>query len=148
MAKTLFLTTALLVITNISCAEIYKWVDENGKVHFSQTPPDEAAEKIEVPDNQTPIDQGDFNKTKEKNRRYLEYLRQERQEKNARKARQDEKQAKLDARCKSKLADYQGLQAGGRFYEFNSKGERIYLSNDQIAEAKKELQQFLDTSCL
>lgn len=129
------------------CAEVYKWIDENGKVHFSQTPPNHAADQVEIEDTLS-IDADDDNRdAKQKEKRYLEYLRQERLDKELIKAKQNEERAKLQARCERKLSDYNDLQAGGRFYELNDEGERVFLSNDQMDQAKKTLKQFLDQSC-
>lgn len=129
------------------CAEVYKWVDENGKVHFSQTPPNHSADKVEVENNPSAINDEDNSNAKQKEKRYLEYLRQERLDKETKKAKEYEERAKLQARCERKLADYEDLQAGGRFYQLNDQGERIFLSNDQMNDAKKRLKLFLDKSC-
>lgn len=47
----LWLITPLLLVISISCqAEIYQWVDDNGKVHFSDTrPPNLEASEISTP---------------------------------------------------------------------------------------------------
>lgn len=143
----IFILTFPFIISNTTYAEVYKWVDENGKVHFSQTPPDNSAEKVEINNNESTVDDVDNRSAKQKEQKYLEYLRQERLDKEENKAKENEKQAKLQARCERKLADYEALQAGGRFYELNERGERIFLSNDQMNEAKKTLKIILDKSC-
>jgi hypothetical protein len=129
------------------CVEVYKWVDENGKVHFSQTPPNHAADQIQIENNLSSEVHDDNLDAKQKEKRYLDYLRQERLDTEARKAKQNEERAKLQARCERRLADYQDLKAGGRFYELNEQGERVFLSNDEMNEAKKMLKEFLDKSC-
>lgn len=46
--KYLGLFLFLVVMSKLATAEIYKWVDENGKVHFSDKPPvNDNAEKID-----------------------------------------------------------------------------------------------------
>jgi type IV secretory pathway VirB10-like protein len=48
--KQICLTLFILLFSFSVSAEIYKWVDENGQTHFSQTPPDSGiAEKVDVP---------------------------------------------------------------------------------------------------
>jgi hypothetical protein len=39
----------LLFCASVLHAQMYKWVDENGKTHFSDTPPPEGAETYEPP---------------------------------------------------------------------------------------------------
>ena len=47
--KQFLLTTSLILLCNASFGEIYKWVDDQGKAHFSDRKPESArAEKIEV----------------------------------------------------------------------------------------------------
>jgi len=140
---------AVFLVGNTVCAEIYKWVDERGKVQFSQTPPNPSAEKVEIKNSQstaTTNTQSDVSSA-EKEKRYLDYLRQERIDREISKAEKDEQQAKLQARCNRSLADYNDLDAGGRFYELNAQGKRVYLSDQQIDEEKEKLKKFLDSSC-
>jgi hypothetical protein len=46
--RALVLMLALLLVAGSAGAEIYKWVDENGTVHFSQSPPPQRPEAVEV----------------------------------------------------------------------------------------------------
>lgn len=47
---TVFVALALLAGAPCANAELYKWVDENGVVHFSQTPPENRqAAEVEAP---------------------------------------------------------------------------------------------------
>jgi len=47
--KNLFLISLLLVLpTLLQATEIYKWVDENGDIHYSDTPQSRLAEKIDI----------------------------------------------------------------------------------------------------
>jgi glutaredoxin len=47
--KTFILTFSLLLLSNSSYGEIYKWADEQGKVHYSDQKPDiESVQNIEL----------------------------------------------------------------------------------------------------
>ena len=47
--KAFFLSVSLLIITGSSYAEIYKWTDENGQVHFSdRKPANQAVTEVEI----------------------------------------------------------------------------------------------------
>ena len=39
---------ASLGMTSAASAEIYRWVDENGRVHYGDQPPDQSAEALDV----------------------------------------------------------------------------------------------------
>ena len=43
----LIVSTLLLIVSSISAAGIYKWVDENGKTHFSDQKPAAAKQAVE-----------------------------------------------------------------------------------------------------
>ena len=47
MRRILFISLSILLITGVSFAEVYKWVDENGVVHFTDDP-------IQVPEKYRP----------------------------------------------------------------------------------------------
>lgn len=56
MQKTVFLICCLLLCGQVS-ADVYKWVDENGKLRFSDTaPPEKKAENIENKLKKTNVD--------------------------------------------------------------------------------------------
>jgi hypothetical protein len=46
------LTVVLMSIVCVSYAQIYKWTDSQGVIHFSDTPHD-GAQKLNIPDAQT-----------------------------------------------------------------------------------------------
>jgi hypothetical protein len=48
----LFVSLIMLTIISVAYAQVYKWTDSQGLVHFSDTPHD-GAEKIKIPDAQT-----------------------------------------------------------------------------------------------
>ncbi|MBL1141535.1 MAG: DUF4124 domain-containing protein [Proteobacteria bacterium] len=47
MSKVIQFLVLILLISNVSYAEVYKWVDENGKIHFGDKPPAKAKDNIE-----------------------------------------------------------------------------------------------------
>lgn len=73
------LFTVLFLISSAYSAEIYKWVDENGNVHFGDRPSKEqSSEKIIVKD---PVKRDpEYHQHLDKQSRLLEIYREERQE--------------------------------------------------------------------
>ncbi len=55
MKQVTFILTIVLLYSSIATAEVYKWRDESGKLHFSDTPPvtNEQVEQITIKDNIT-----------------------------------------------------------------------------------------------
>ena len=52
--STAFCLLALLIFVPSVCAEVYKWVDENGVVHYTERPPERGVESTEMSVPATP----------------------------------------------------------------------------------------------
>jgi Domain of unknown function (DUF4124) len=128
-------TVLLLIISSSpSHADIYKWIDENGKVHFSDAPHEEAkAETIEVepavkigtvkPQSADHLFQQDFSKSQQK---------QQQRENKAEQRRK--KKAKLRKACDDAKADLANAIVR-RSGASSSSSKRYY--NEKIALAKE-----------
>jgi len=88
------ITLLLIVSGSLAHAEIYKWVDENGKVHFSDTPHEEAeVETVEVepavkigtvkPQSADHLFEQDFSKNQQKQKQREDKAEQRRKKKAA-----------------------------------------------------------------
>jgi len=118
-------------------AGIYKWVDENGQIHYGEQPGGADAEKVTIRQNETTkpraikIDKKENNKQAEKTA-----------EPEPPKMSKKEKR-KLCNEAKSDLAE---IATRGRLREVNEKGEYTYLTDPQkqqrIAAAKKKQREF------
>lgn len=144
-ATMLFLSLATLTLAPSASAELYKWVDENGKVHFTDKPISPNAETVEV-QQQKMIGQGDT--VRGINDR-LKRLRQSEGEAQAieDKAHSEQKaQAdKVSSRCSREKRRLGRLD--GRVYRVNDKGERVYMTDAEILQTRAEVQQWLDENC-
>ncbi|AQQ69096.1 hypothetical protein Mag101_16775 [Microbulbifer agarilyticus] len=127
---------ALCVFTNspVIAGELYRWVDENGKVHFGDRPPAEAkAESLEgqlKPVNSAdPTRRQDFPNNTRKNQIDQEYAAR----KQAEKAKQQ--------RAQQKACDYARKQLKilkGPVYFVDAEGNESTISERQrVAEARK-----------
>jgi len=119
-------------------AGIYKWVDENGQVHYGEQPGNTGAEKVTIRQNETTkpraIKKDDKNKT----------------DKQAEKPAKPEppKMSKKEKRklCNEAKSDLAEIASRGQLREINAKGEYVYLTEPQrqqrIAAAKKKQREF------
>jgi hypothetical protein len=122
---------------------MYKWVDEKGVTHFSETPPPDGAKaaKIEVkpiaPDK-TPQDNWKQREAESKQRRAV----QANQDEAARK--QEEQQRVRKCRDAQRYADQ--LQNYSRIFHLNEKGERVYMEEKDraadLAEARRDVARY------
>ena len=132
-------------------AEVYKWVDANGKVHYSDRKVDAAAVKLDVSTGAATLGQSDQNVQQRlvQQNKYLNYLtteRQEREEKRAELKQQKATQKKYCTAIKDQLRSF--TEDNSRWYDFDEEsGERRYLSDAEIDKQIQELQAEIKTSC-
>ena len=94
------LITLLFLSPSIVQSEIYKWVDENGNVHFDDRPGGGNKEKIEIKTTNTSASTDtELQERVEQEKKLLEIYEEERQEKKLIKAEQREEKMKLKKKC-------------------------------------------------
>ena len=140
-----FLTCSLAIAA--VHAEVYKWVDDQGKVHYSDAPPrGTAAKKIELPVT-TPQQREN---AQQRLKAFLDQRKaqeaihnQERSDKReAQAAKRWEKEERL-GRCLAAQEQLDLLQLGRPVFDMDEKGQRVYLEDKdrpaEIARLKDEI---------
>jgi hypothetical protein len=149
-------------------AEIYKWVDKDGTVKYTDTPPPAGAKSLstigkktvtpatptpspeasQVPPgvnakNQTSsTDKADSTtpEAQAKKKRELEEIAKKN------KAELDAQAKKKELNCATAKTNYQTYSQGGRIYKTNEKGEREYVDEkglaDGAAQAQRDMQEY------
>ena len=147
-----FIFSSYYVLTSTLNAEVYKWVDENGKVHFSDKKLKSSAEKIEVKNNKPSIQPSQQQNTSNqaiKKQKYLDFLKSEREEKKEKKQKKQRQLAKQKRRCttlKDQLKSYEENRA--LWYELDEEtGERQYLSEEALQKEIANLRAEIKSGC-
>ena len=143
----------IFLLTENSFAEIYKSVDENGKVTFSQIPPSNDAPEYKVKIQQgSGSNSSQANQTssssKDKQKRYLNYLTQERLDRKQKREEKKLQKAELRDNCLRMRSELEDLnQAGSRYYDLDEDGNRVVIEYERIQERKDQLSEFLRKNC-
>ena len=152
--KMLLLVLSLLAVATLG-ATIYKWVDEKGVTHYSETqPPKQKVREIQV--QPTPPAGAESGKPAAKSwqEQELEFRKRHAERQEAAK-RQEEKEAaaKREAlarkqRCILARQNLHTLQMQRAVYSINEKGERVFLDDKtraaEIQRMKKEVESFCE----
>jgi len=142
------LVTLLLTVAAVAAhAEVYRWVDAQGKVQYSdQPPPDVNAQKVTT--KPTGVAQpAPTAKTYQEQEQDFRKRRVE-QEEQAKKQAEIDRQTKIrQDNCIQSRGRLASLQAGGRFAKINEKGEREYLDDTGTAAAIAEAQKAVSDWC-
>ena len=143
-------------------AQMYNWVDSNGKVHYSDKPPPSniKTEKMRIPAeaSSTPAPsagkegtQKDAAKTGPKGLAEQEQAFRKRQ---AEAAKEQDEQARKEAEardraenCKRAKAALANLELGGRQTRIDAKGERVFLTDQEITQATAQARQEAAAAC-
>lgn len=152
MNKILLLLVISLLASN-AYADVYKWVDSTGKVHYGdQPPPSNKTQKlrVETPSSATPPAEGAkapvskslADKEIEFQKRRVEAEEaQKKQEKQASEAKQKQEN------CVNARANLRNLQNNGRITTYDEKGERVFLDDAARQQATERAQKEVDTWC-
>lgn len=141
-------------------AQMYKWVDSNGKVQYSDKPPPSniKTEKLRAPPPAPAAasepkggTQKDAAKTEPKTAAEQEQAFRKRKTEDAKaqaKQAEEEKLARERAdNCKRAKEAAANLAMGGRYVRVDEKGERVFLTDDQIAQETARAKQEAADSC-
>lgn len=149
LSQALPLAAGLILMGAPVSAELYKWTDAEGKVHFSdQPPPPEVKAPVTVKPRRpaaapaapaTPAyveQEADFRK------RQVEAAEKAKAEKQA-----ADVAAEKQRNCEQARTQVASLQSGSRITRSNAAGEQIFLTDAEIAQALSAARRAADAAC-
>lgn len=126
----------------LAVADIYRWVDSNGQVHFGAEPRP-GAEQVDVRPQVVERDEA----TREREARTERFFEARRQEQQAADRAADESSARRAQACSGWRRELAGLSRGGRYFRADAKGERVYYSDEEIETARRQLASRISQNC-
>ncbi|MDH5629955.1 MAG: DUF4124 domain-containing protein [Gammaproteobacteria bacterium] len=128
--------------------KIYKWVDENGKVHYSDKPVNDKAETVNIdtkqPDPQS--QQKAQQRAIQQKEKALTQLDGEAGKKRVQQ-RQEQKQKKVEQDCAKAREGLATLQEQVRIYSYDDNGKPVFMSDEERAEEIKRLKIGIKENC-
>jgi len=126
----------------LALAEIYRWVDAQGQVHFGARPAP-GAEQIQVRPQIVERDEA----TREREARTERFFEARRQEQQAAEQLAGEEQARRAGECREWRGQLSKLAKGGRYFRTDANGEHVYYSEDEMNAARRQLASRIDKHC-
>lgn len=136
------LLIVLTLLPTLSCAEIYRWTDAEGRVHFGERPPAQA-ERIEVRPQVVERDQS----TREREARSERFFEARREEAAQQQQRDAEQSAVHEQQCAALRARMAGLSGAGTYFSADESGERRYYSDAEVEAARREVRTQVEQHC-
>jgi Domain of unknown function (DUF4124) len=145
------LTIIALALCSLNVhAGLNKWVDAEGKVHYSDTPPPEVKTEavrnisgkgqVEAPASYSQKSiaerEADFKKSK-----------LEKEETAQKKSQQDAEKAIRKSNCESARHNARAIEEGARITSYDEKGERTYLEDSARAQRLEEARKAIAENC-
>jgi hypothetical protein len=142
--------SAMLVLTLASAlasAEIYKWVDAEGKAHYADRPPSSGAESHSMTLPPAPSKDPDHAERSLKRQRLLHAIETEHAEQQQRQAEASAARRAHAEECEKVRRDLAAFERANIIYTNDAQGGRIYMSDDERREALAEARQWLAKHC-
>ncbi len=142
----LFVLLFTLTVTNLLFAEVYKWVDETGKTHYSDKPHNDDAELIRL--KKKPELDADHNIRVEKQRRLLEVLEGEHEDTTQQKAQAAAEKRQREINCKKARKNLQNIKNAGFLYKkADDPRNPIVYSDEERSEITRKAKKAVETWC-
>lgn len=150
----LFIALAILLATATVAAQVYKWVDKDGKVQYTDTPPPPGAAKADPKKVETGTGTSGESaaaapagKTLQERAKDFDKRRSNEADK-AKKDAEAEKIAKNNADvCRQTRASLFDLETGRPIYRFNEKGEREIVGEEQRQADMAKARELIAATC-
>ncbi|GGY43442.1 hypothetical protein GCM10011297_15310 [Bacterioplanes sanyensis] len=124
-----------LVLANVAAADVYRWTDEEGRVHFGDQPPraTQQAEKVNIQVPQSTGNGVSFER-RQRQQEMLQSWQQERNTKREKREMERAKKEKQEALCKQLLAEKLEAERSTHVYKLNDQGEREYFDEEKAQQ--------------
>jgi len=133
----------LFAIPGLAAAEVYRWVDQNGRVQFGQTPPTQGTYDRVAPAPPPPGSSPNLDALRE----YTEAADKAREKSRQDAKKTEDQQARAQQRCsqaKQRAAYYESV---GNLFSIDEKGQRTYLSSQQVDQRRADARATVQEHC-
>lgn len=143
-----FLIASLAVVSS-SHADVYKFIDSKGQVQYTDRPETLPAQRLSVQSQRTDTVAVSERVAEDAKQRDAATQAQQTTDKSAAdktKAQQDTATDKAE-RCTKARERYDQVMTAQRLYSTDANGERVYMDDKQIDQARASAKQMMDTWC-
>jgi len=146
-SKLYFVLILSVIFSQNGVAEVYKWVDENGKVHYSDKPVDKKSEAVKMKKQPSELEMRQARERASSiirhQQKVSEIVSEEARDKKQALYKKEKDETDLKKACQAAKNEIINLGRGYRSYTTDEKGNRHFLSdqekNDTIEELKKSI---------
>ncbi|HEY9199684.1 MAG TPA: DUF4124 domain-containing protein [Gammaproteobacteria bacterium] len=115
----------------VASAEVYKWTDAEGRVHFGDRPPQGQSETVQMPGPSADSPAATPEERLEKQRRLLNAFEEERRQKRDAQAQARQEKAERQRNCAEARDHLHNQETASAIYRLGPDGQRVYLDDAQ-----------------
>ncbi len=141
-------TAALLASGAAVAGEIYKWTDDDGNVHYEDRPVGDEVQRLDVVSSRTDNAsvQASIDARRESEDRRAEARTKRDETKQAAAEAKAEEEQRV-AQCQASRTRMETYLQSRRLYRQDDAGERVYLDEEQIMDARADAQEMIQKYC-
>jgi len=141
----LFFLTQIFFLNKVH-SEVFKWVDENGKVVYGDKPKTNNAEKINI--KNAPKKDQQYIERYQKQQKLLSVFKEERDEKKALQYEEQEKNKKQGLKCDRVRKELQETKNSSRLYkETDDPNNPEFLSDEERKSEESKYEEYIKDNC-
>lgn len=140
---------ALMAVSFGASADVYKWVDTQGRVHYSDRPDVQYAERVAVASRRTnpeAVAERDASESEQRAQSNAQAAQQRREQTTAQEVNKDLAKTR-ETQCKDAKEQYRVSIESQKLYRLGKDGERQYLTSAEIDEARMNARRAMDEIC-
>lgn len=131
----LIISCILVLWTTPLSAEVYRWVDEHGRVHYGDRPRHADQQPIQVTPPEAAQDP-DLEQRRQRRDRLLRIFAEDREREQAAARERAQTETRRRAECRRARETLHGLERGGRYFSLDDSGTRRYLNEQELARTR------------
>ena len=146
-----FILVMALMLNTVDAAPVYKWVDEDGQVHYGSRPKHEDAKEIEIKNRY--IDSGNVSppasarERADNQKRFINAMDAENKSISDDKRKKKEQEEQNIVRCNASRDQLKRAEAASALYDLDEKGNRILLNKKQYELAMQQARARVEKWC-
>jgi hypothetical protein len=134
-----------IILINPVAAEVYKWIDEDGKVHYGDRPDNNSAEEIKL--KKAPERDTGLAERRETQKKMLDIYQEERVEKQEQLTKLKEEQELRKANCQTARKTLAKIKSVRYLFKKEENGERRIFSDDERTAAEQKVAMQVERWC-
>lgn len=136
----------LLLVVIKAQAEVYKWIDKDGNVHYTDRSV-KNSEEMNISTETEAKKSSAVDERKQRRQKLADALREDRKEKERLKKEEQKKKKKLKRQCQVAKDQLRNYKSAGGIYDLDKDGKRIMLSDKERSQFTNQLQSAIKKYC-